>query len=239
MLNHTFTILILMRPSLVLLLAVLFAAPALGQELVVARKALSGDEIELEDGRVLRIAGIKSDAPGAKDYLNALVSGKKLVLHERGWDRYGRLIAAPFLEEEARPVGQALLGEGMAFVYPAEGGGEVDAWLEAENKARSEKKGRWTVGPDTAARDSVKLVGGYGFVAGPVAKSARIKNKVFVSLGTGEGLTVVIAAKHLRPFKKRGIDALALPGRRVRVRGWVGEGPAITLSGPHQMELLD
>ena len=217
----------------------LFAAfPLHAQEVVT--KALSDDEIALQDARVVRLAGIKGVA-GAKAFLDATLTGKTILLQDPVIDRYGRLVATVLRQGEAQPVQDAMLRAGLAFVYP--GVGEVDHQLALERAAREEKRGYWKDHADADARNAAALCGQYGFVSGVVVKAERIKNKVYLDFDPDRrsGFTLVIAAHFLRGMRKDGFDPLAAQGRRLRVRGWITreEGATIHLSDEHQMELLE
>ena len=74
-------------------------------------------------------------------------------------------------------------------------------------------------------------------MAGAVSKAECVKNKVFLSFSVQEppDFMIVVAARQLRPLKKRGMDPLLLVGKTVRVREWVtaADAPSITITDPH------
>jgi micrococcal nuclease len=216
-------------------------SPAFADEVVTAQKAVSGDALLLQDGRVLRLAGIKGATSGAKDFLDSLVAGRALVLQDGFVDRYGRVDATAGIQGEVKSLQDVLLREGMAYVYPVAIDERLDAWFEAERAARSAKRGFWAEQKDVSSENAAILLGKFGFVSGVVTKAERIKNKVYLSFGAQghPDFTIVIAARHLRPLKKLGVDALTLEGKTLRVRGWVSDsaGPTVTIATPQQIEI--
>ncbi len=215
-----------------------FGMRAEADEGVVAVRALSGDELALHDGRILRLYGVKGAAPQARAFLDNLAVGKNLNLRDETKDRYGRVVATVYAEGEAKPLQEALLSEGMACVFASTL--IPDDWMNAERDARRAGKGYWAENRDIPAEEALKTEGTYRFVIGNVTKAERVKNKVYLSLGDAPGLTVIIAAKFIRVFGKQGIDLFALPGQKVRVRGWVNATatePAITIGDTHQVEV--
>ncbi|MGB9152085.1 MAG: thermonuclease family protein [Alphaproteobacteria bacterium] len=210
---------------------------------MIADKIISGDEISLKDGRVLRLAGIKAAGPDAAAFLESAIVGHNLVLQDAAGDRYGRISATVFIEGQNQSIENAMLRAGNAFVYPATGDdARLEDMLNLEHTARQEKRGYWADHPDTSADNAETLYGKYGFVSGTITKAERVKNKVFLNFGADwrTDFTIAIAAHDLRAFKKADLDPLTLQGKKLRVRGWVKRefGPMITVTDPHQVELL-
>ena len=163
-----------------------------------------------------------------------------MVLEDEAEDRYGRVTGTATIQGEEKSVEEKLLREGSAFVYPVLDDERLDAYCESEREVRLGKRGFWADSKDVPAAEAKKLYRKYGFVAGTVSKTERVKNKVFLSFGAQDlpDFMVVIAARHLRALKKRGMDPLLLAGKTLRIRGWVGGDtvPAIILTDPHQIE---
>jgi hypothetical protein len=226
----------------ILALAVLLPLNAYADEVVVADGALSGNEVALHDGRVLRLLGIKAALPDAKAFLSAAVLGKSLVLQNEAVDRYGRLRAGAFVQGAPASLEDGLLREGLAFVYPEKDDEGLDASCAEEREARQNKRGFWAQERDTPTKDARSIEGTYGFVVGVVSKAERAKSKVYLSFGNEEhsDFIVAIAPKFLRPFKKQGLDLLALQGEKIRVRGWVisGNAPTINVVDFYQIALI-
>ncbi len=225
-----------------------FAAPAFAESLVVtADHAVSGDEIALRDGRVLRLAGIKSFTPDAQEFLQSHLAGRDLVLQNPVIDRYGRVFAVAIIMGETQNIEQDMLQQGLAFVYLASGDdAHLDSWMMAELAARMAGRGAWPQHADIASDDAEKnadtLYGSYVFVSGVVTKAERVKNKVYLDFGADwrTDFTIAIAAHDLRAFRDANKDPLDMGGKRVRVRGWVKRdfGPMITATDPRQVEII-
>ncbi len=232
----------LLRLLFTSLALLLFSCPAFADDAFAVR-AVSGDEISLDDGRVVRLRNVRAASADAKDFLDSLVAGKTLILQDSSEDRYGRATALVFLKSGLKSVEDILLREGLAFVYPVSDDDIIDAFCDAEREARAAKRGFWADHKNTPAQDAASIAGTFGFVEGVVAKAERVKNKVFLSFGNPEkpDFTIVAAARFLRPLKKDGVDLLALEGRRVVARGWISRGnpPSLTLSNVHQIEADD
>ena len=206
-------------------------------------RVISGDEIALGDKRIVRLKGTKALAPEAADFLAAAIGAHPLILRDAADDRYGRVTATVFVEGQDQSLEDGLLKAGLAFVYPAAGDdARLDEMLSEEQVARHAKTGYWAAHPDVSSDDAEKLYGKYGFVTGTVVKAERVKNKVYLNFGVDwrTDFTVAIAAHDLRAFKKAEMEALSLQGKKLRVRGWVKRdfGPMITVTDPHQIEVL-
>jgi endonuclease YncB( thermonuclease family) len=231
------------RAGFALLACLVLSPAARADDVVAADKIISGDEITLKDGHVLRLAGIKAVSPQAIAFLQANMAGHDLDLQNPVIDRYGRVSATVFIQGQKESVENTMLREGLAFVYPATGDdAQLDEMLNIEKAARQEKHGYWADHPDTSADNAEPLYGKYGFVTGIVTKAERVKNKVYLNFGADwrTDFTIAIAAHDLRAFKKQDLNPLDWQGKHLRVRGWIKRdfGPMITVTDPHQIELL-
>jgi len=213
---------------------------------VSAADAVSGEVIRLEDGREVRLIGIKADSDAAKTRLQSLINGKKFLLESAGNDRYGRVAADVYAGTDKIWLQGALLRDGLSFVYPPTGSEpHLDDLLKAEHEARQAKRGIWAKAAyaDLPAAEEDKIhYGSFAFVSGKVVKAERIKNFVYLNFGSDwrTDFTVAIAAHDLHFFRKADRDPLELEGKTIRVRGWVKRnfGPMITVTHPAQMEVL-
>ena len=208
-------------------------------------KIISGDEIGLKDGRVVRIDGIKAASPDAKAFLESTLCGHTLSLQDANDDRYGRVSAMVTLQGQGLSIEEMMLRAGLAFVYPATGDVDrLDAMMKQEQTARVEKRGFWAKLRDTQVTDAATLEGHFGFLTGTVAKTVRIKTKLSVYFGTEDHTVfiIVIVPHNLRAFKKQGLDPLSWQGQELRVRGWVTRDkdgiPTLSVSDPHQVEII-
>ena len=234
-----------MRVGLLVLCLLLGAGAVNADEAITAAQIISGDEISLSDGRVLRLAGIEA-TPDAKAFLQTNVVGHVVTLQDAApdTDRYGRVVALAHIDGSTETLQDILLQNGLAFVYPALGDEpQLDRMLAEENAARQMGKGYWADHADVLPDNAESLYGKYGFVTGVVTKAERVKNKVYLNFGADwrTDFTIAIAAHDLRAFKNAGADPLAWQGKKLRVRGWVKRdfGPMITVTDPHQTEFVN
>lgn len=224
------------------LLGALTSGQAVAAETVRIDKIISGDEVSLADGRVLRLAGVKAASSEAEAWLRAQAEGHAARLQAVSTDRYGRTAATLYLDGHDLPVQDDMLRAGMAFVYPLTGGeAYVDNLLAAEATARAEKRGFWAQA-FVPADEAAPLIGHYGFVEGVVTDVARVGGKVYINFGEDwrDDFTITIRAKNVKMFRQAGVDPMAFKGRTVRVRGWVtrDSGPGVTVTDPRQIEMV-
>ena len=213
------------------------------EDALTTMRIISGDEIALSDGRTLRLAGIKADMPEAKSFLETNVTGRAVALQDATQDRYGRTVATVYVEGQNQSLQDEMLSDGLAFVYPALGNEpQLDAMLQSERAARQTGRGYWATHSDTPSDDAGKLYGKYAFVTGAIVKAERVKDKLYLNFGPDwhTAFTVMVAAHDLRAFKNAGIDLPTWEGKKVRVRGWIKRdfGPRVTVTDPHQIELV-
>lgn len=233
------------------------AEPACLSETFQARAVDAEDArtLTLEDGRVLRVAGIEpfdllrpelSEAPAElRGRMSALAGGRAVTvqLADGGPDRYGRhpaLIAA-----DGALLQETLAGEGLAIAFA--GGDPLPCFqriLAAETGARAAGRGFWTETTLPGARPAAlaTLTGRFVIFEGKVLSVGNRSTRTYLNFGErwSEDVTVEIAAGDRAAFGgEAGLAALA--GQRVRVRGFLEEkgGPMMPISSPMQLEMLD
>ena len=222
-----------------------------------AKTALSGEALSLDDGRTLRLEGIKVAPPdarmraeAAKQQLGQLAQGKILTVTDARTDRYGRISGDVAASADGGPImlQDELLKEGLAYVYPSRGNEpRLDAMRSIETEARAAKKGIWgdttyaDVSPTQMKGDNGRI-GSFAFVRGAVTDAKLAKNMVYLSFGKDEqtNFTVAIAARDLYMWQTVKLDPLTYAGKIIRVRGWVEkrDGPVITVTHPAQIDIL-
>ncbi|HVI53147.1 MAG TPA: thermonuclease family protein [Candidatus Sulfotelmatobacter sp.] len=233
--------------------------PALTPQGQARVKALAPDGVlTLEDGRMVKLAGIElprpllngkgAARPQAQDdagkLLAALTAGQPLILSgEAGPDRWNRL---PL--QAATASGQwlqaELLSRGLARVVPEADQNDnlLDRLLAAENSARRAHLGLWA---DQAFRvkapdEAGQWLDSFQVFEGRVASANLARGYVYVNFGKDRrqdlSLKIPRGVRKALPG-----DPLGLAGRQVRVRGWIGKGvgPMIEIRHRRQIELLD
>ncbi len=209
---------------------------------VDAVNVISGDEISVSDGSIIRLAGIKTVASEAKEYLDTVISGKSVMLEEITKDRYGRSEAVAFLNAQTDTIQEFLLREGLAYIYPPVPCNRIDAFRMAEASAREGKKGLWAQPLEKSPDVAAALCGKYSIVAGIVTSAVRVKNKIVLSYGDQKrpDLNVILSLSHARALRKEGFDPLLSQEKKIRIRGWVSCGgiPSITPTDRYQLEAV-
>ncbi len=184
----------------------------------------------------------------SKQLLEKLVLRRGVTLHfgESRMDRHGRHLAHLFRDDGLWVQG-AMLERGMARVYTFPDNRMLAAEMYAlESAARAANKGIWSLryyqpraaDPETLLRQ----LGSFQLVEGRVQAAAKVKGRVYLNFGDNwrDDFTATLAPKSARLYAKSGLEATALEGQRVRVRGWLRKrnGPMIEVSHPEQIETL-
>lgn len=195
----------------------------------------------------------------ARIALEHLTAGRSVTLGYDGahTDRNGRLQAHVFLEplpgEEIAPPGtwlqRRMIETGHARAYVAPGHPSCATSLVTfERSAREDGLGLWQNAayhvraaeppwPLHALRDR------FAIVEGEVANAAPVRGQVYLNFGADwrTDFTVLIKPAQRRALAAAGIEAAALAGSRVRVRGWITRrnGPFIELADAAELEILD
>jgi micrococcal nuclease len=232
---------------------------------VEAATVLSGDRLKLPDGREARLAVIEAAAPpadaapgrrwpaaeAAQNALAAFIAGRRLQLWGQSAepDRHGRLTAHVRRDDDGTWAQEALLADGHARVRPVSGDdARARALLAAEDAARRAGRGIWAtrVYGVRRADDEATLNRDVGLLTVVEGKAVRAESRnsvLYLDFGDDwrRDFTVTAASAAVRRLKAEGIDAKALAGRSLRVRGWPVRrfGPQIEITVPAQLEVLD
>ncbi|XBQ17681.1 MAG: hypothetical protein ABL308_07305 [Oceanicaulis sp.] len=162
-------------------------------------------------------------------------------------DRYGRMIAAVTTSDG--DLAESLVRAGWLIVWPREGQTlDFGPLYAAEADARAEGRGGWGAGAfaisDTDPDRLAQRLDGPVIVQGRVVATGEARDgRVFVNFGLDwrSDFTATADRNARTRFEEAEIDLYALEGAVVRVRGWLYayNGPAIELSHPAQIEILD
>jgi endonuclease YncB( thermonuclease family) len=213
-------------------------------------RAASDAGIALEDGRTVRLAGLDLPEPAKA----APPAGTALVLKTIGTaretDRYGRLNAHVFIDENGteRWFQAEVVRRGEARVSVRVGDMACARALLAEEQiARTAKLGLWTdpyyvMNKAEDPAEVLKSRGRFALVEGRVESVRESGGTIYVNFGRrwSEDFTVTIAKRNERAFSAAGLEPKKLSGRRVRIRGWIEErgGPWVEAARPEQIEVL-
>lgn len=162
-------------------------------------------------------------------------------------DRYDRLIA--MAQTEDGDLAEALVRAGHLMVWPrAAESLDFTSLYIAEAAARADNAGAWSsgafsvLGPDPNALS--QRLDGPVIVEGRVVDTGEARDgRVFVNFGLDwrSDFTATADRRSREVFSDAGIDLMALEGAQIRVRGWLYEtnGPAVSLTHPAQLEIVD
>lgn len=217
----------------------------------------SGQTFRMEDGLVVRLAGIvapkRSEPWGSQSHngLEDMLKGQAVQLSYGGdpRDRYKRALAQvhrlsatgqPDLWVQAEMV---RLGLVRVQTWP-EDIIDSDALYAFEREARAMKRGIWehesyaVRSPDP--NSLAQKVDSFQLVEGIITSTADVRGRIYLNFGADyrTDFTIAIAKKHRKRFKT--FDPVSLEGARIRVRGWIElvNGPMIWASHPAQIEVL-
>ncbi len=233
-------------------------AGLLGNGRVLAVAAFG--EIQLADGRKLRLAGLEPPYPDEPARINlhgqrlqaaltGLLEGAEISLFGSNQaDRRGRL-AVQVKTVDGIWAQRALIAQGLTRVMPVPGEQAcAKDLLAAEALARDTRRGIWG-DPVFAVRSArspealSSLTDSFQIIEGVVSTVSVGKSEVFLNFGENWRLdfTGKATAAMYRQAKAAGVDLAKLRGKQVRVRGFIERrnGPMITLQVPEQIELLD
>ena len=264
------------RLALVLAAAALLAAamgvggatadPCRPARLEPAGRAVANERLELDlmDGRVIRLAGVESPAArganpnfveSAADDLALWTSAPlAIVILKPQADRWMRHEGRAFLLELANApdllpsLSEAIIDAGFARVDPAtERRPCLDRLYAAEQRARAARRGLWAEPAydvlDAGNPATFKArAGGMAIVQGHVASVRPGRGVTFVNLGDGspQSPALTIGRDALKAMEREGMKAEDLAGRQIRARGVLDlrSGPRLDVAGPGAIELL-
>jgi micrococcal nuclease len=259
-----------MRPysifSVFLVLAVLASGPCAAADLIqkgraTAVKIVDGDTLVLNTGQQVRLVGLQAPklplgrkgfrawplGQQSKKTLKDLTLGRQLTLSYGGReiDRHGRLLAHLHDQNGVWIQGEMLL-KGMARVYSfPDNRALIAKMLALEQKARTQNRGIWRhrFYKIRRAEDAGRFINSFQLIEGRVLKVATPRKRAYINFGDDwrSDFTISIKRRHLRLFQSAGFSLQSLPGKRIRVRGWVKKwnGPLIEATHPEQIEILN
>lgn len=222
--------------SLLMLAPCLAAACTLPRSEAVTIVSWKPDPV-LDDGRIVRLAGVLIKHMPERPTLGPAV----FYPLARGTDRWGRTTGVLSAGEGGfgTSLNVKMVRDGLGLARPADGpSGCFALMVAAESEARGARRGLWSH-PDavllkaTAIDDLRAQEGRFTLVEGTVRSVRQGRRQVFLNFGAfgSERLSVTVPVARLEAFKDAGVDIMALRGERVMLRGVVGPGPSMELSG--------
>lgn len=212
-------------------------------------------EIALASGARVLVADVAvADHEAAEAIVMRAARGAHAVAFLAGAqeDRWRRRPARILLDPDGRAprdLAATLVAAGAARVDPGAREALCDpALLARENVARRAARGLWReddARPLPAARPELLLAraGRFTIVEGVVVGVGERARRTFIDFSRDwdGGFTVIVSTGVWAALVARGLDASALKGRRIRVRGIIQEwrGPAVELATADFVELID
>ena len=227
-------------------------------------KVIDGDTIVLDGGEKVRYLGInapeirvrdgnqwipKAQICGeeAKDYNQKLVEGKRVHLEydQTKRDDYSRILA--YVWGDGVLVNGELLKKGLALVdVRSPNLKHQKMFFDFQKEARDFHRGIWKKIDDYTflEQEAFKLVGEIGVVQGTIVSVNIGREKVYLHFGKNwkDDFTGIIYKNNLESFPWKSKElARSFLGREVKIYGFVknSEGPAIIISAPSQVDILN
>lgn len=221
-----------------------------------ARAVTSGTSLRLDDGREVRLVGVRLPEAAAGGELRAAqaAAAAEAALARLALDRPLRPLAAPVpVDRHGRLLGQiertdglwlqaALLEQGLVLLAPEPGAPDRHALMRAsEQVARAGGRGLWAV-PGWQPVATAELGGATGrfrIVHGRIERVASVGRFVYLNFGADWRTDFTLRlAPDLLAADWPDLDRLV--GREVEARGVVQQsgGPLIELAHPAQIEVL-
>jgi micrococcal nuclease len=247
--------------STALLGAALFGGPhpinaADEKPIPAAVEAMDGQSLRLQDGSILRLAGIiapdaangpeRRMAEEARQELQRLAVGKKLQAQAPAdrRDRHDRRLLQ-IKNGDGKWLQGELLQAGLARVWTQpdaiERAGEM---LALEAQARESRRGLWAL-PYFAilsGETAPNALDRFQIVEFTVLDVARVRGSVYLNAGRDwrSDLTARLERPAVKLFADEGQDVTALKGRTIRMRGWLRfyNGAFMDISHPQQIEVV-
>jgi micrococcal nuclease len=215
-------------------------------------KVLDADTLRLEDGREIRLMGLRVSRPAdrwsqaARELLQDRALGRQVALDppEPPTDRRGRLLAQVTTAGGLWLQG-LLLEAGLARVETfADNHQGAPEMLAIEAAARGAGRGLWSEPRFRVLSAAEAETAGEGFhlVEGRVVRMVERRDRFYLDFGQDwrRDFSVTILKRDRAAFKAAGLDPADLADARLRVRGWMRmfNGPMIDATHPQQIERL-
>lgn len=241
----------LMRPlaavAIWLLLAAAFPGPGEGEAVAIAAVGDAPGTLVLDDGRVVRLAGLAEINPAALRAAAGTIGA--LYPANPAENRYRQILAHIVLPDGAW-LQEQLVREGRAVVMPfyETRMGYLEPLLAAERLARGDKAGMWARpgGVVVCAGDAKRAFDRFAIIQGRVLTAATVRGTTYFNFGEDyrKDFTIKISARALKtlpPAVRALLTDEANAARLVEVRGYVfySGGPMIEVTSPAQISLLE
>jgi micrococcal nuclease len=246
------------------LLVILFAAPLYAQtcpitneETVQIAKINLDNSINLEDGRVLKLAGIDETSRSilikAQAVLTQVTTSAEIKISTNGTkDRWGRIAAHVFItpneaQEQAWLQG-FLLQYGHSRISLESHADPCFTIMKAlETEAITQKQGLWaepfSIIESSNSAELLKRRGELVHIRGQVVGIGETRTVYYLNFGKSwqKDFSIVILKRHVKHFDEQSLSPRSLDRKQVYIRGIVdGDiGPRLEVQRPDQIDKLD
>jgi len=227
-------------------------------------KVIDGDTIVLDGGETVRYLGINAPeirvrygnqwipkiqicGEEATTYNQKLVEGKKICLEydQKKRDDYNRILA--YVWGDGVLINGELLRNGLALVdVRSPNRKHQKMFFDFQKEAREFHRGLWEKIEDHTFpdREAFKLIGEIGVVQGTIMSVNTGRERVYLHFGKDreKDFSGIIYKDNLQSFPWESKElARSFLGRKVKIYGFVRSygGPAIIISAPSQVDILD
>jgi len=134
--------------------------PTTTQALNVSR-IIDGDTIQTSNNQIIRLIGINTPEKSmpfyqeATNYLTTLIQNKTIQAETYGTDKYNRILAYIFLNEQN--INEQILKQGLGTLYYYEKDKYYKTLKQAEEFARLNQKNLWQKSPDKNCIEIIKF----------------------------------------------------------------------------------
>ncbi|GJL84546.1 MAG: nuclease [Micavibrio sp.] len=217
--------------------------------------------VQLEDGRLIRLAGIDFPdydvhQPGdisvtALRILRDMLESKDVNIYQTKKRNIGRLnrmghhVAHIERRDDNVWVQGSLVSLGLARVRTTKRNPEMaDTLYQLEKQARDKRLGLWVVTnfDVITPKEAADYTDSFNIIEGKVESATIKKNWIYLNFGKNwrDDFTVAIAPSDKRTFAKAGLDPLQWGGKTIRVRGWIVayNGPYMEINHAQAVELM-
>jgi len=251
----------------ILLICVLFLVPKYRQPSVVQiKEVIEANVIRLNDGRTLRLIGVRCPSIRhrisekwfnseeelsleAKKFTEKLIEGKQIrlefdVLQQ---DHYGDLLAYIFVKDDGKELflNKEIIRNGFGYYLVSFPNTKyLDDLAASQKEAFQLKRGIWEKDDVVSSEEAKNFIGQRKYVQGKIIIVKDSYEAVFLLFHKWKKsyLKVVIPKKYLQYFNERNIDPFRFYlNRNVRIFGLIEEysGPEISISHPAQIEIIE
>lgn len=224
------------------------------------RAAKDGNTLIFEDGQRIELAAViapelwPSDTPHkswpyavqSQTALDRITRGQKVALLCEGETKtYQGAFLAHVVLPDGRWLQHILVASGTVYVFPrASHISGIDTLYQAEDHAREQSLGLWSMNPQTLRTpEGPPQTGWFQIVTGKILSTGKGADRTYLNFGTNwrRDFTIEIPRAAEKLFARSGLDPTLWQNKTIEARGWIDwkGGPRLVIDGPGQIRFLD